>query len=99
MTRDSPVTQVTWNDACAFCNWLSEEDQRTPCYKDDGMGSWFVVAGANGYRLPTEAEWEYACRAGRTTQYSFGDDVSLLDQFGWYNTNSGARKILVHAVV
>jgi serine/threonine-protein kinase len=91
VTDESPVAQITWNDACAYCAWLSEQDQRTPWYRADGKGGWVIAAQASGYRLPTEAEWEYACRAGTTTQYSFGDDSGELEQFGWYKKNAGGR--------
>jgi formylglycine-generating enzyme required for sulfatase activity len=74
---DHPVEQVSWEDAVAFCTKLSAmPDER---------------AVGREYRLPTEAEWEYACRAGSTTTYSFGDDESLLGDFAWFSSNSNAQ--------
>jgi serine/threonine protein kinase len=72
-----PVEQVSWHDAIEFCRTLSE----LPAERRAGRI----------YRLPTEAEWEFACLAGTTTAYSFGNDESLLPDHAWFEENSGGH--------
>jgi formylglycine-generating enzyme required for sulfatase activity len=69
---DHPVEKVSWHDAVAFCQRLSEQTSKE-------------------YRLPTEAEWEYACRAGTTTKYYFGEDANQLSEYAWYSQNAGSK--------
>ncbi len=70
-----PVETVSWEDAMAFCTKLSEVAEER--------------AAGRTYRLPTEAEWEYACRAGSASKYSFGDSEAELEKYAWYSKNSG----------
>ena len=72
---NNPVELVSWKDAVEFCRKLSQLPKEK--------------AAGHVYRLPTEAEWEYACRAGTTAAYSFGDDASQLGQYAWFDENSG----------
>jgi len=84
----NPVEQMRWSDGVRYCNARSESEGLQACYDLD---TWKCNFAANGYRLPTEAEWEYACRAGTTTAYFFGDDASKLKAYAWFEDNSGGK--------
>ena len=82
---DRPVERVSWLGAVQFCNMRSLKEGLRPCYDPKTLACDFA---ADGYRLPTEAEWEYACRAGATTRYSFGNDVGQLSRYAWMKANA-----------
>ena len=70
--EDHPVVCISWNDAVAYCEWLSKQT-------------------GERYELPTEAEWEYACKAGNNSSYCFGEDEQRLEQYAWYSENAESR--------
>jgi formylglycine-generating enzyme required for sulfatase activity len=84
-----PVQNVTWLMAVEYLNELTAREMTglTPCYEQRG-NDWAWVKGCTGYRLPTEAEWEYAARAGTKSAYSFGDDPAKLGEHAWFMGNS-----------
>ncbi|PET60303.1 cytoplasmic protein [Bacillus sp. AFS001701] len=82
-----PVVNISWNDAISFCNLLSQKAGLKECYSLSYDGESIICNWeSDGYRLPTEAEWQYACKAG-TTGYRYGE----LDKIAWYNENSGDK--------
>jgi serine/threonine protein kinase/formylglycine-generating enzyme required for sulfatase activity len=98
---DCSVNMVTWYDAVAYCNWLSEEEgihKDQWCYEKNDKGEYAEgmkipadYLERTGYRLPTEQEWEFVCRANSMSTYGFGEPVELLTSYGWYVKNAESQ--------
>ncbi|MEO2019247.1 MAG: SUMF1/EgtB/PvdO family nonheme iron enzyme [Fuerstiella sp.] len=86
LTTEFPVDSVSWHQAAEFCARLSQQEELAPaCIRN---GDTFEFASGTGYRLPTEAQWEFSCRAGTTTRFWIGDTNEDLGDVAWFLANS-----------
>jgi len=90
-----PVENLTWFEAIMFCNWLSSKYGLKPSYSITKLTNpsrkhqySASLISKEGIRLPSSPQWEYACRAGTSTTYSFGDDANFIDEYAWHSDNS-----------
>ncbi|MGA2033480.1 MAG: SUMF1/EgtB/PvdO family nonheme iron enzyme, partial [Thermoguttaceae bacterium] len=91
---DCPMPDTFWGDAAAYCNWLSKQEglaEKEWFYGRSSDEEYNEGMNRTGYRLPTESEWECACRAGAVTSRYYGQSEELLGKYGWYLNNSGDK--------